>query len=110
MEIEMKAIIKQPQQGPHDTHNVLHPLRMASIRPSYMSHSVARHHSGSTRIDALVVRALAGPEALLCCIAEWQRRSADRRELFMLTDRDLRDIGIGRTEAEVEAKKPFWEK
>jgi uncharacterized protein YjiS (DUF1127 family) len=60
-------------------------------------------------IDALLVRALAGSKALLRRIAEWQRRSAERRELMMLTDRDLRDIRITRSEANAEANKPFWE-
>jgi uncharacterized protein YjiS (DUF1127 family) len=111
MDIEMKTIIQQPQQDPCDAHNVFHPLRKALTGPSTMNHSatVARRHSGSTRIDAVVVRALAGREALLRRIAEWQRRAAERRELFMLTDRDLRDMGIGRDEAEAEANKPFWE-
>lgn len=71
--------------------------------------TVARPHSGSTLIDALLVRALAGQKALLQRIAEWQRRIAERRELMTLTDRDLRDIRIGRIEAQVEANKPFWE-
>jgi uncharacterized protein YjiS (DUF1127 family) len=59
--------------------------------------------------DALLVRALAGRQALLRRFAEWQRRAAARRELMTLTDRDLHDIGIGRSEAEAEADKPFWE-
>ncbi|MBO0758534.1 MAG: DUF1127 domain-containing protein [Bradyrhizobiaceae bacterium] len=67
----------------------------------------AEHHSGS--IDALLVRALTGRKALLRRIAEWQRRVAGRRELITLTDRDLHDIGIGRSEAEAESNKPFWE-
>ena len=77
-----------------------------------MKHSttVARRHPGSTLIDGLLVRALAGRKALLHCIAEWQRFAAGRQELMALTDRDLHDIGIGRTEAEAEANKPFWEK
>jgi uncharacterized protein YjiS (DUF1127 family) len=76
-----------------------------------MDHSptVARRHSGSTLIDALLVRALRGRGALMRRIAEWQRRAAGRRELITLTDRDLRDIGVGRTEAEAEANKPFWQ-
>jgi uncharacterized protein YjiS (DUF1127 family) len=111
MDIEMKTIIKQPQQDPYDAHNFFHSLRKALTRPSNMNHSptAARRHSGSTRIDAVVVRVLAGRESLLRRITEWQRRAAERRELFMLTDRDLRDIGIGRDEADVEANKPFWE-
>src|SRR5262249_45136547 len=69
--------------------------------------TVARPHSGSTLIDALLVRALAGRKALLQRVAEWRQRIAERRELMTLTDRDLHDIRIGRIEAQVEANKPF---
>jgi uncharacterized protein YjiS (DUF1127 family) len=41
-------------------------------------------------------------------ITEWMRRVQQRRELIMLTDRDLRDIGITRSDAAAEASKPFW--
>lgn len=61
-------------------------------------------------VDALLVRARAGRKALLRRIAEWQRRAAGRRELMTLTNRDLHDIGIGRSEAEAEANKLFWER
>jgi uncharacterized protein YjiS (DUF1127 family) len=74
-----------------------------------ISSTVARRHSGSTPFDALLVRAIAGHKALLRRIGEWQQRAAERRQLMMLTDRDLRDIGISRSEAEAEASKPFWE-
>lgn len=36
------------------------------------------------------------------------RRSAGRRALALLNDRLLRDIGLTRAEAEMEAGKPFW--
>ena len=71
---------------------------------------IARRYSGSTLTDALLVRAFAGRKALLRRIAEWWRRAAGRRDLMTLTDRDLHDIGIGRSEAEAEANKVFWER
>jgi uncharacterized protein YjiS (DUF1127 family) len=74
-----------------------------------ISSSVARHYSGSTLIDALLVRALAGRKALLGHIVEWQKRAAGRRQLMRLTECDLHDIGISRSQAEAEASKPFWE-
>jgi uncharacterized protein YjiS (DUF1127 family) len=74
-----------------------------------ISSTVARRHSGSTLFDALLVRAFAGRKALLRRIAEWQQRTAGRRELMLLSDRDLHDIGISRSQAEAEASKPFWE-
>ena len=41
-------------------------------------------------------------------LALWQRRREQRRYLLSLDDRLLRDIGLSRVEAEVEADKPFW--
>jgi uncharacterized protein YjiS (DUF1127 family) len=41
-------------------------------------------------------------------IAEWRRRLRERRELLVLTDRDLSDIGITRSDAAAEASKFFW--
>jgi len=55
-----------------------------------------RHHSSFvTRIAAL----------LLC----WVERSRQRRALFELDDRLLRDIGVAPEEARREATRPFWE-
>jgi uncharacterized protein YjiS (DUF1127 family) len=39
---------------------------------------------------------------------EWRRRAHSRRELMSLSDAELRDIGLSRTEAEIEASKVFW--
>jgi len=74
-----------------------------------ISSTVARRHSGSTLIDALLVRALVGRKVLLRRIVEWQQRAAGRRELMTLSDRDLNDIGITRSEAEAESSKSFWD-
>jgi uncharacterized protein YjiS (DUF1127 family) len=38
----------------------------------------------------------------------WRRRLRDRRELALLDDRSLRDIGLTRYDALREARKPFW--
>jgi uncharacterized protein YjiS (DUF1127 family) len=41
-------------------------------------------------------------------VAEWRRRSRDRRALAAMSDRSLRDIGLTRYDADWEASKPFW--
>ena len=41
-------------------------------------------------------------------IWRWRDRARTRRQLAMLDDRLLRDIGITRLEARSEAEKPFW--
>lgn len=45
-------------------------------------------------------------------LADWLRaaaeRSAQRRALAELDDARLRDIGLTRGEAQIEAAKPFW--
>ena len=38
----------------------------------------------------------------------WIERHRQRRALRELTDHMLKDIGIGRGEAEREGRKPFW--
>ena len=40
---------------------------------------------------------------------EWHNRLKARRELMRLSDYQLRDIGLSRTEAEEEWQKPFWQ-
>ena len=74
-----------------------------------ISSTVARSHSGSPLVDFVVARAHAGLKLLRVQLRVWQERSAGRRELRGLTDRDLRDIGVTRSEAEAEARKPFWQ-
>ncbi len=39
---------------------------------------------------------------------EWQRRARSRRELAVLCDRCLRDMGVTRYDASQEVRKPFW--
>ena len=38
----------------------------------------------------------------------WQSRAAERRHLRDMDDRQLKDIGLSRAEAEGEWRKPFW--
>ena len=47
-------------------------------------------------------------EALIGLVQLWRSRAAERRLLTMLSERDLKDIGVSRAEAQVEAEKPFW--
>jgi uncharacterized protein YjiS (DUF1127 family) len=41
-------------------------------------------------------------------LGEWQDRRAGRRRLMTLDDRALKDIGLSRSAAEEEYRKPFW--
>jgi uncharacterized protein YjiS (DUF1127 family) len=75
-----------------------------------ISSTVARRYSGSSLIDSLLMRSIAWRRVARARLAEWQQRSAGRRELLNLSERDLRDIGITRNEAQAEANKPFWQK
>jgi uncharacterized protein YjiS (DUF1127 family) len=38
----------------------------------------------------------------------WMERASSRNELRNFGDRDLRDIGLSRADANREATKPFW--
>lgn len=39
----------------------------------------------------------------------WQHRAAERQQLAALSDYDLKDVGLTRTDAVMEARKPFWQ-
>lgn len=45
---------------------------------------------------------------LVRLIGLWRRRAAERRALLAMSERDLRDIGITRLDAQREAYKPLW--
>ncbi|THF60138.1 DUF1127 domain-containing protein [Pseudothauera rhizosphaerae] len=51
---------------------------------------------------------VAGLRAFRRTVALWMARSRQRRELHELDDRLLRDIGIRREDALIEAARPFW--
>jgi uncharacterized protein YjiS (DUF1127 family) len=41
-------------------------------------------------------------------VAESFRRARQRRDLAVLSDHSLRDIGLSRVDVESEISKPFW--
>ncbi len=56
--------------------------------------------------------AAAAPARLLRGAVEtllaWQHRAAERQQLAALSDYDLKDVGLTRSDAIAEAEKPFW--
>lgn len=62
-------------------------------------------------VDASMSRAARrrrlGP-LLVAVFMEWSERARSRRQLRRLSPESLRDIGIDQTQADVEARKPFW--
>ncbi len=46
--------------------------------------------------------------AFIDMLFAWHERARQRRSLWTLDDCMLKDIGISRTDAELEANKPFW--
>ncbi len=52
-----------------------------------------------------ISRALMG---VTVAVLTWEMRARSRKSLAKLDDHLLRDIGVGRADAEVEWQKPFW--
>jgi len=46
--------------------------------------------------------------AVTSMVSVWAARTSQRHQLAGLSDYMLKDIGITRAEAEMEAHKPFW--
>jgi len=74
-----------------------------------ISSTVARSYSGSPLLDLVRARVGTWFKNLRRHAYQWHERSVGRWELRKLTERDLRDIGLTRSEAEAEANKPFWQ-
>ena len=75
----------------------------------------APHHGALTArplSEPWLPRAWSGLHAALehtvDAISTWRERARMRRQLLMLDDRLLRDIGLTRLQARGEAEKPFW--
>jgi uncharacterized protein YjiS (DUF1127 family) len=77
-------------------------VRLAAANP-------ATANSASVGVDSFVARPGAAPlpKRLADTFAKWQHRSRTRRELALLSDIDLRDIGYP-ADAAAEKAKPFW--
>ncbi len=52
--------------------------------------------------------ALAAIERIFAFIRMWRERLRARRQLAAMSERELRDIGICRSDIESEIGKPFW--
>lgn len=59
------------------------------------------YESGFSRLRSLVTTAQH-------IAVEWHHRARSRAELARMSDCDLRDIGLTRTEVARERAKPFW--
>ncbi|MGH6661628.1 MAG: DUF1127 domain-containing protein [Rhodospirillales bacterium] len=57
---------------------------------------------------ALADRWLSWARQLAATLSLWRRRAHSRRALSLLTDHELRDIGICRYDARTESAKSFW--
>jgi uncharacterized protein YjiS (DUF1127 family) len=71
-------------------------------------------HSVSSREGSLCENVFAKPklavslrQRLIETLGEWRRRIESRRELAVLSDLDLKDIGYP-AQAAAEKAKPFW--
>jgi len=73
-----------------------------TLAPHAAVHAVVLHRH-STRSDASQRSARAGDVLRL-----WRQRTRSRKQLGDLTEDQLRDIGLSRADAFVEANKPFW--
>jgi uncharacterized protein YjiS (DUF1127 family) len=45
---------------------------------------------------------------LVDLLATWERRARERRTLAEMSNHMLKDLGISRVDAQLEADKPFW--
>jgi uncharacterized protein YjiS (DUF1127 family) len=78
---------------------------MSNARCDTFETSVAADRRPRTGLLGSLVRAVTAAAELFYV---WQERAAQRAHLAGLEDHLLKDMGIGRADADQEAAKPFW--
>lgn len=64
----------------------------------------------STAFYSIMQRTEAAAKAFIVTLSTWSSRMEDRRQLALMSDRLLSDIGISRAEVSVEVDKYFWQR
>jgi uncharacterized protein YjiS (DUF1127 family) len=62
----------------------------------------------SQQIERALRRQRSRARSFIALLGTWRQRSRDRQDLAMMTERELRDLGIKRHDALYEVRKPFW--
>jgi|GEM_PF-1594253 len=78
------------------------------LRTSVYSTRPAATFGETATALALAARWRNWARQLLATIKLWRRRAHSRQALSLLTDQQLRDIGLCRYDARAESAKPFW--
>jgi uncharacterized protein YjiS (DUF1127 family) len=74
--------------------------------PSLSCADIAHHRRLPLRNPGGFV--LAGIEPILAAVRLWRERSRTRRQLAAMSERELQDMGICRSEIADEIAHPFW--
>jgi uncharacterized protein YjiS (DUF1127 family) len=67
-----------------------------------------RIESSARRPSGIVLGPVPARRGFASLLSLWWRRSRERRQLLVLTDRDLHDLDLTRIDVQREARKPFW--
>ena len=77
--------------------------------PSFASDPRGTYLLRQAGMPAGFLRRLTGlPARIMDHLLIWQERAAERAHLASLDDHLLKDVGLTRAQADVEARKPFW--
>jgi uncharacterized protein YjiS (DUF1127 family) len=77
-------------------------------RSALLSSSAAKRRDVPARRLYSVTMLFATVQRVLHVLSAWEKRAAGRRELSMLDDHVLRDIGLTRADVGRELMKPIW--
>ncbi len=73
-------------------------------------HQFVEDNDISSTVYGMVQRVDAAAKKVRLTLATWSSRVEDRRQLGLMNDHLLADIGLTRTEVLVEADKYFWQR
>lgn len=85
-------------------------MSVLNCNDTILTPSLRMENTGWRMLQRVSPVLAAAAKSLFATFCTWQRRAEMRNQLARLDERMLKDIGLGRTDAEIEVAKPFWQK
>lgn len=85
-------------------------MSVLNCNDTILTPSLPMENTGWRMLQRVSPVLAAAAMSLFATLCTWQRRVEMRNQLARLDERMLKDIGLGRTDAEIETMKPFWKR
>ncbi len=87
-----------------------HTRTVVGVQHAFGFIGILQGHDLSAKVYSLVQKVERAVALAKVTLREYRKRVHSRQQLASMSAHMLRDIGVNRTDAEMEMNKPFWKK